>query len=72
MVTNGEHNGLRIKGNTRPLHVFQVRAQVRAKVSKTKAKTLLAMLTPKGRAVITVTDTCLNIYMYVTLVLCSE
>lgn len=48
MVTNGEHNGLRIKGNTRPLHVFQVRAEVRAKVARTSVKPLLAMLNPRG------------------------
>lgn len=48
MVTNGEHNGLRMRGNTRPLHILQVRANARAKISKTSVKMLMAMLTPKG------------------------
>lgn len=47
MVTNGEHNGLRMRGNTRPFHVLQVRADVRAAVTKMSTKTLLAMLTLK-------------------------
>ena len=48
MVTNGEHNGLRMRGNTRPLHVLQLRAEARAKVSKTSVNNLLAMLSPIG------------------------
>lgn len=48
MVTNGEHNGLRMQGNTRPLHVLQIRAKVRANIGRKSATELLAMLTPKG------------------------
>ena len=48
MVTNGEHNGLRMRGNTRPLHILQVRAEARAKVSGTSVKNLVAMLSPAG------------------------
>ena len=49
MVTNGEHNGLRMQGNTRPLHILQVRAKARAKIGRKSAKALLVMLTPKGK-----------------------
>ena len=48
MVTNGEHNGLRMRGNTWPLHVLQLRAEAKAKSSKTSVKSLLAMLSPTG------------------------
>ena len=48
MVTNGEYNSLRMRGNTRPLHVLQVRAEARKTVTAMNTKTLLAMLTPKG------------------------
>ena len=48
MATNGEHNGLRMRGLTRPLHVLQVRAEARRAVTAIHVKTLLAMLTPKG------------------------
>lgn len=48
MVTNGEHNSLRMQGNTRPLHILQVRSEARAKIAKKQPKILLAMLTPKG------------------------
>ena len=48
LVTNGEHNGLRTKGNTQPLHVFQLKVMARAKVSKIGYEELLSMLTPKG------------------------
>ena len=54
MGTNGEHNGLRMQGNTRPLHVLQVRAKVRANIGRKSANVLLAMLTPEG-----------NMFMYV-------
>ena len=49
MVTNGEHNGLRMQGNTRPLHILQIRAEARSKIGRKSAKVLLAMLTPKGK-----------------------
>lgn len=49
MVTNGEHNGLRMQGNTRPLHILQVRSKARAKIGRKSPKVLLAMLTPKGK-----------------------
>ena len=48
MVTNGEHNSLRMRGNTRPLHVLQVRAEARRTVTALNTRTLLAMLTPRG------------------------
>ena len=48
MVTNGEHNSLRMQGNTRPLQILQVRSEARAKIAKKQPKILLAMLTPKG------------------------
>ena len=48
MVTNGEHNGLRVRGNTRPLHILRVRSEARMKVSRTSVSNLLAMLSPIG------------------------
>ena len=36
-VSNGEHNSLCIKGQTRPLHIFQIRSDVRAKMSRTSS-----------------------------------
>ena len=44
--TNGEWNTLRCRGNTRPLSIFQIRADVRAKYSRMPYKTMMAMLTP--------------------------
>lgn len=44
--TNGEWSTLRCKGNTRPLSVFQIKADARKKYSKMPKKTMMAMLTP--------------------------
>ena len=44
-TTDGEWNSLRTKGNTRPLSVFQIRANVRAKYSHISLKKLLRMIT---------------------------
>lgn len=38
-----EYNSLRMNGNTRPLHILQIRSAVRAKMSRTNHKTLLDM-----------------------------
>ena len=48
MVTNGEFNSLRMRGNTRPLHILQIKSEARSKVSKISVKCLLAFLTPIG------------------------
>ena len=48
MVTNGEHNSLRMEGNTRLLHVLQIKAKVRANVGRKSMNELLAMITPEG------------------------
>ena len=48
MVTNGEFNGIRMKGNTRPLHVLRIRSEARSKVAKMSIKYLEAVLTPIG------------------------
>ena len=50
-VSNGEYNSLRMNGNTRPLHILQIRSAVRAKMSRTSHKTLLDMLIPEGTEV---------------------
>ena len=33
-VTNGEFNGLRMRGNSRPLYVLQVRSDARSKIAR--------------------------------------
>ena len=48
-VTDGEWNSLRTKGNTRPLSILQIRADVRTKYSQMKAETLISMLSPKSK-----------------------
>ena len=45
-VTDGEWNSLRTKGNTRPLSVLQIRADVRAKYSRMGFKTMSGMIMP--------------------------
>ena len=45
-VTDGEWNSLRTKGNTRPLSVLQIRADVRTKYSHMSLKKMTGMLTP--------------------------
>ena len=51
LVTNGEHNGLRLMGNTRPIHLFKLRNDARSKVLKLSHNSLVNMLTPKGKHV---------------------
>ena len=63
-MTNGEHNGLRMQGNTRPLHILQVRAKARAKIGRKSVKVLLAMLMPKGKMC---TFVCVVIYILISL-----
>ena len=46
LVTNGEFNSMRMKGNTRPLSVFQIRAQARAKYAQMGQRKMMNMLTP--------------------------
>ena len=46
-TSNGEFNSLRCKGNTRPLSVLQLKADVRAKYATMKQQTMRAMLSPK-------------------------
>ena len=48
MVTNGEFSSIRMRGNTRPLHVLQLKAEARSNISKVSVKSLLAFLTPTG------------------------
>ena len=43
-VTDGEWNSLRTKGNTRPLSVLQIRADVRTKYSHMSLKKMTGML----------------------------
>ena len=45
-VTDGEWNSLCTKGNTRPLSVLQIRADVRTKYSHMRLKKITGMLTP--------------------------
>lgn len=44
--TNGEWNTLWCRGNTRPLSILQIRADVRSKYTKMPKSTMMAMLTP--------------------------
>ena len=48
LVTNGEFNTFRTKGNTRPVSVFAIKSAARSKYSSMGKKKMLAMLTPKG------------------------
>ena len=45
--SNGEFNSLRVKGNTRPVSIFEIRRLSRKKYSQFGFKRLIAMLTPK-------------------------
>lgn len=45
-TTDGEWNSLRVKGNTRPLSVFQVRSDARAKYAQMKLQKLIGMISP--------------------------
>ncbi|XP_065893229.1 uncharacterized protein [Dysidea avara] len=63
-VTDGEWNSLRTKGNTRPLSVLQIRADVRAKYSRMGFKTMSGMIMPllerDGRVVARVRNPAVN------------
>lgn len=52
--SNGEFNSMRNRGYTRPISVFLIRSQVRAKYARLSESTMLAMLTPKGSACTTI------------------
>ncbi|XP_065892094.1 uncharacterized protein [Dysidea avara] len=45
-TTDGEWNSLRTKGNSRPLSVFQIRADARSKYSHMSVKRMVEMITP--------------------------
>ena len=47
-VSNGEYKSMRVKGNTRPLSVLQIKANARKKYSSAAHSTMVDMLTPKG------------------------
>jgi len=47
-TTDGEWNSLRTKGNTRPLSIFQIRADARAKFARTGFTKMNNMITLKG------------------------
>jgi len=47
-TTDGEWNSLRTKGNTRPLSIFQIRADARAKFARTGITKMINMITLKG------------------------
>lgn len=47
LVTNGEWNSLRTKGNTRPLSVLEIRSNVRSKYGRTGQKKMKKMLSPQ-------------------------
>ena len=49
LVTDGEFNSLRSKGESRPLSVIEVKAEVRRRVSQYKMKQLKEMLTVKSK-----------------------
>ena len=51
-VCNGEFNYLRSKGYTRPVSVLQIRSQVRKKYSKMRQDTMIAMLSPRSKAIL--------------------
>ncbi len=46
--SDGEFNSMRNRGYTRPISVFLIRSQVRAKYARLSESTMLAMLTPIG------------------------
>lgn len=45
-TTDGEFNSLRTKGNTRPLSVFQICGDARAKCSRMSLNKMIKMITP--------------------------
>ncbi|XP_065889311.1 uncharacterized protein [Dysidea avara] len=45
-TSDGEWNSLRTKGNSRPLSVFQIRADVRSKYTHMSMKRMIEMITP--------------------------
>ena len=48
-TSNGEYNSMRNRGYTRPLSIFQIRSDVRAKYSRLSKKTMLDMLSPERK-----------------------
>lgn len=63
-VTNGEWNSIRMKGNTRPLSVLQIRAEVRKKYATIGVKKLEGMLTPKCKLGHKCFSICFRLYFY--------
>lgn len=47
LVTDGEFNTFRARGSTRPVSIFAIRSDARAKYSRLGKKTMLSMITPK-------------------------
>ena len=47
--TDGEWNSLRMKGNTRPLSVLEVRTRARNSCSRLSHKKMIGMLTPLSK-----------------------
>ncbi|XP_065917202.1 uncharacterized protein [Dysidea avara] len=47
-TTDGEWNSLQTKGNTRPISIFQIRADARAKFARTGITKMINMITIKG------------------------
>ena len=61
---DGEWNSLCIKGNSRPLSVFQIHADVRSKYNCISMKKMVEMITP---IIIMYVHGCVNItFIYIT------
>ena len=45
-TSNGEFNYLHVRGNSRPLSIFQIRQDVRTKYNRLGQKKMINMLTP--------------------------
>ena len=50
LVTDGEFNSLRSRGQCRPVNILQIRANVRTKMSKIGIEKLRNMLTPRSKS----------------------
>ena len=50
--SDGAFNYLRVRGNSRPLSIIQIRQDVRAKYNRLSQKTMLKMLTPISKKVL--------------------
>ena len=57
-TSNGEFNYLRMRGNSRPLSIIQIRQDVRNKYNKLGQKKLIDMLTPISKKMISVHSGC--------------